>query len=108
MPDKPLTIATYAAGASLAAVTLIYVFGPTFFLDDEANSTKKKGVVGLSNAANDCFINSILQALAGLPDLRIYLIRETHRRKLDGPEVYHVIPERLTSENEQVQPWKLE
>lgn len=108
MPEKPLTIATYAAGASLAAITLVYVFGPTFFLDDDATSTKKKGVVGLSNAANDCFINSVLQALAGLPDLRIYLIRETHRRKLDGPEVYHVDLERLSAENANVRPGKLE
>jgi ubiquitin carboxyl-terminal hydrolase 16 len=38
----------------------------------------------------DCFINSVLQALAGLPDLRKYLIREIHRRKLDGPDVYKV------------------
>lgn len=94
MPEKPLTIATYAAGASLAAITLVYVFGPTFFLDEDAASTKKKSVVGLSNPANDCFINSVLQALAGLPDLRLYLIRETHRRTLDGPEVYDVDPER--------------
>jgi ubiquitin carboxyl-terminal hydrolase 16 len=108
MPEKPLKIATYAAGASLAAVTLIYVFGPTFFLDDENSSTKKKGVVGLSNAANDCFINSVLQALAGLPDLRIYLIRETHRRKLDGPEVYDV-PERSPGlANERVPPATLD
>ncbi|OAL49479.1 cysteine proteinase [Pyrenochaeta sp. DS3sAY3a] len=104
MPEKPLTIATYAAGASLAAITLVYVFGPTFFLDDDAASSKKKGVVGLSNAANDCFINSVLQALAGLPDLRIYLIRETHRRKLDGPQVYQVDPER----NATTRPAKLE
>ncbi|KAF1830706.1 cysteine proteinase [Decorospora gaudefroyi] len=97
MPEKPLTIATYAAGASFAAIALVYVFGPTYFLDDDAASTKKKGVVGLSNAANDCFINSVLQALAGLPDLRIYLIRETHRRLLDGPEVYHVDPERQSA-----------
>ena len=92
MPDKPLRIATYAAGASLAAITLVYVFGPTFFLDDEAayssRSSRKKGVVGLVNPANDCFINSILQVLAGLPELRLYLIREMHRRKLDGPELY--------------------
>lgn len=108
MPEKPLTVATYAAGASLAAITLVYVFGPTFFLDDEASSTRKKGVVGLSNAANDCFINSILQALAGLPDLRIYLIRETHRRKLDGPELYHVDPESLTLERRNTKPWKLD
>ncbi|KAL3427972.1 ubiquitin carboxyl-terminal hydrolase [Phlyctema vagabunda] len=91
MPDKQLTIATYAAGASLAAITLVYVFAPTFFIDGEPNtsaSTRKKGVVGLVNPANDCFINSVLQALAGLGDLRLYLIRETHRRKLDGLSVY--------------------
>lgn len=110
MPEKATTIATYAAGASLAAITLVYVFGPTFFLDDEAtsSSTKKKGVVGLSNAANDCFINSVLQALAGLPDLRIYLIRETHRRKLDGPEVYLVDPDKSNADNATIRPGKLE
>lgn len=92
MPDKQLTIATYAAGASLAAITLIYVFAPTFFLDgDSTTSTAgfhKKTVVGLFNPGNDCFINAVLQALAGLGDLRVYLIRETHRRKLDGLEMY--------------------
>ncbi|MCJ1368712.1 hypothetical protein MMC16_007857 [Acarospora aff. strigata] len=92
MPERPLIIATYAAGASLAAATLVYVFGPTFFLDGESSttstSTRRKGIVGLSNPANDCFINSVLQALAGLGDLRIYLIRELHRRELDGPEIY--------------------
>ncbi|OCL13109.1 cysteine proteinase [Glonium stellatum] len=108
MPEKPLTIATYAAGASLAAITLVYVFGPTFFLDDESSNSRKKGVVGLSNSANDCFINSILQALAGLGDLRLYLIRETHRRELDGPEVYEVDSEKLSQEKNAIKPWKLE
>ncbi|KAH8586161.1 hypothetical protein B0O99DRAFT_83711 [Bisporella sp. PMI_857] len=91
MPEKPLTVATYAAGASLAAITLVYVFAPTFFIDGDSNgsaSSRKRGVVGLSNSANDCFINSVLQALAGLGDLRHYLIRETHRRSLDGPDIY--------------------
>jgi ubiquitin carboxyl-terminal hydrolase 16 len=109
MPEKPLTIATYAAGASLAAITLVYVFGPTFFIDgDAANSAsaRKKGVVGLSNPANDCFINSVLQALAGLGDLRIYLIRETHRRRLDGPGVYAHLVEDPARKN--LPAWKIE
>lgn len=98
MPEKSLTVATYAAGASLAAITLIYVFAPTYFLDSGPSaassnplaviSSRKKGVVGLANAANDCFINSVLQALAGLGDLRLYLIRETHRRNIEDPWVY--------------------
>ncbi|KAI1460422.1 cysteine proteinase [Annulohypoxylon moriforme] len=92
MPEKPLTVATYAAGASLAAITLFYVFAPNFFLDGDSNPKGKKGVVvGLSNPANDCFINSVLQALAGLTDLRIYLIRENHRRHIDEPWVYQDI-----------------
>ena len=92
MPDKPVTVAAYAAGASLAAITLFYVFGPTFFIDGEnsfnTSDGRKRGIIGLSNPANDCFINSVLQALAGLGDLRLYLIKELHRRELDGPEVY--------------------
>lgn len=91
MPEKQLTIAGYAAGASLAAITLVYVFAPTFFIDGDANGTvsgKKRGAVGLVNNANDCFINSTLQALSGLGDLRLYLIREIHRRDLDGDKVY--------------------
>ena len=95
MPERPATVAAYAAGASLAAITLFYVFGPTFFIDGD-NSTsggKKKTIVGLINPANDCFINSVLQALSGLGDLRLYLIREIHRRNLDGPELYSALPE---------------
>jgi ubiquitin carboxyl-terminal hydrolase 16 len=95
MPDKPVTVVAYAAGASLAAITLFYVFGPTFFIDGEnsynTSDGRKRGIIGLSNPANDCFINSVLQALAGLGDLRLYLIRELHRRKLDGPEVYEQV-----------------
>ncbi|KAK5132678.1 hypothetical protein LTR08_008722 [Meristemomyces frigidus] len=116
MPERPLTIATYAAGASLAAITLVYCFGPTFFLDDEAanssRSSRKKGVVGLANPANDCFINSVLQALSGLPELRLYLIRETHRRRLDGPELYKDLTAALEEEqkrnnSKQSPEWKL-
>lgn len=116
MPEKPLTVATYAAGASLAAITLVYVFGPTFFLDDEAanssKSSRKKGVVGLVNPANDCFVNSVLQALAGLPELRLYLIKEMHTRKLDGAELYNDLTAALQEQSKesggvQVPEWKV-
>src|ERR1700709_824538 len=100
MPEKPLTIATYAVGASLCAISLLYVFGPTFALDGDG-STSKRGVVGLVNPANDCFINSVLQAMAGLPDLRKYLIRETHRRSLDGPQVYKAMMEQVEGVSQQ-------
>ena len=50
------TIATYAAGASLAAITLVYVFGPTFTLDGDQNgnlkSSSRRPAVGLHNPAN--------------------------------------------------------
>jgi ubiquitin carboxyl-terminal hydrolase 16 len=94
MQEKPSTVAAYAAGASLAAVALFYVFGPNYTIDgdESSDSNRKKSIVGLSNPANDCFINSVLQALAGLGDLRVYLIRELHRRELDGPEIYNAVP----------------
>ncbi|WPH02017.1 Hypothetical protein R9X50_00487100 [Acrodontium crateriforme] len=118
MPERPLKIATYAAGASLAAITLVYVFGPTYFLDDAAaqssKASRKKGVVGLVNPANDCFINSVLQALAGLPELRVYLIREIHRRRLDGADMYTDLTAALEEQNERrtarskpIPEWKL-
>ncbi len=96
MPDKPLTVITYAATASLAAVALIFLFNPNYLIDGDSStssaSTRKKGIVGLSNPANDCFINSILQSLAGLGDLRLYLIRELHRRELGDPAIYTTVP----------------
>ena len=109
MPDKPLTVLTYAASASLAAVALVYFFNPNYLIDGESSSSassRKKGVVGLFNPANDCFINCVLQALAGLGDLRLFLIRETHRRELGSPEIYESTP--LKDENgKNVSPEKL-
>lgn len=104
MPDKP-TVVSYAAGASLAAAALIYVFGPTFTLDNEATNTRKKTIVGLRNQANDCFINSVLQALAGLGELRVYLIRETHRRRIEDPAVYANL---VQPDGEELPMWKIQ
>lgn len=97
MPDKPLTVLTYAASASLAAVALVYLFNPNYIIDGDPSSSassRKKVVVGLSNPANDCFINCVLQSLAGLGDLRLYLIREVHRRDLGPVAVYDLVPPR--------------
>jgi ubiquitin carboxyl-terminal hydrolase 16 len=97
MPDnKPTTVAAYAAGAGALAIAAFYVFGPTFFLDGEnsqiTSDGRKRTIIGLSNPANDCFINSVLQALAGLGDLRLYLIRELHRRGIEDSEMYESPP----------------
>ena len=95
MPDKPLTVLTYAASASLAAVALVYFFNPNYMIDGDSSSSassRRKGVVGLYNPANDCFINCVLQSLAGLGDLRLYLIREVHRRELGPGAIYELVP----------------
>ncbi|CEJ82636.1 Putative Ubiquitin carboxyl-terminal hydrolase [[Torrubiella] hemipterigena] len=105
MPERAGSVVSYAAGASLAAVALIYVFGPTFTLDADGSSSKKKTIVGLRNQANDCFINSVLQALAGLGDLRIYLIRETHRRRIENPSVYATI---VQPDGQEMPAWKIQ
>lgn len=59
--EKHVTLA-YAATASLAAVTLVYVFAPTWFIDSTSSSSKdrKRCVVGLVNPANDCFVGYTL------------------------------------------------
>ncbi|KAJ6446146.1 ubiquitin C-terminal hydrolase [Purpureocillium lavendulum] len=107
MPDKSATVVSYAAGASLAAVALIYVFGPTFTIDhDSTAGSRKKTIVGLRNQANDCFINSVLQTLAGLGDLRMYLIRETHRRRIEDPAVYANLVQPLSGSR--LEQWRLQ
>lgn len=90
MSKQNLSTVTYAAGAGLAAIALVYVFAPTYVID-ESSSPRKPHAVGLRNIGNDCFINSVLQALAGLPDLRLYLIRETHRRAIDADVYSHLV-----------------
>ncbi|KAM0246207.1 hypothetical protein ACHAQJ_010298 [Trichoderma viride] len=106
MPDKTSSVVSYAAGASLAAAALIYVFGPTFTIDHDTTSSRKKTIVGLRNQANDCFINSVLQALAGLGELRVYLIRETHRRRIEDSAVYANLVQPL--DGKQIAQWKLQ
>jgi ubiquitin carboxyl-terminal hydrolase 16 len=95
MPERPLAIASYALGASLCAISLLYVFGPTFAFDGDNVGSSKGRIVGLENPSNICFCNSVLQALANLSELRMYLIREMHRRRLDGKAVYSAYPDEV-------------
>ena len=96
MSKQNLSTVTYAAGAGLAAIALVYVFAPTYLIDE--TSPRKPHAVGLRNIGNDCFINSVLQALAGCGELRLYLIRETHRRAIDA-DVYTRLVQPAPSEN---------
>ena len=75
MRDDPWQVVTYTAASIAAACTLVYVFGPSIFPSGDSSSQQqqREGVVGLRNAANDCFINSVVQALAGSNVLRHYL-----------------------------------
>lgn len=61
------SIAIYTSIGIATAAILAYVLEPNIFevIDDENKS--RNLAVGLSNPGNDCFINSVLQALAGLP-----------------------------------------
>ena len=83
MPDDASRIARYIALGSLAAASIFYVFGPSLFPDHDFKGTKKHGAVGLSNSANECFINSVLQALAASEKLR------SHFKSLGGLEAEH-------------------
>ena len=74
MQQKSTTVAVYAATAAFAAASIAYIFGPSIFPDDSGyRNARVGGAVGLSNPANDCFINSVLQALAGVDGLSVYL-----------------------------------
>lgn len=86
MPEKPVPTLAYLVGCGLATAALLYVFNPTYSQDNDSASRQR--IVGLYNPQNLCFCNSVLQALANSPSLRKYLIREVHRRNLDGPQVY--------------------
>src|SRR5690606_15301216 len=83
----------------------VYVFAPTYLIDE--NAPRKPHAVGLRNIGNDCFINSVLQALAGCSELRLYLIRETHRRAIDS-DVYtrYLVPPAPT-EGRTLREWQL-
>jgi len=89
MQDRNATIALYAAGATVAALGLAYILGPSIFPDDAGyRDTRVGGVVGLSNPANDCFINSVLQALAGVEGLKEYLEKLQHEYTTDSGYIH--------------------
>jgi len=57
-------------------------------------SSGRKAWLDFRILQNDCFHKLSTTGVGWIGDLRLYLIRETHRRKLDGPEVYaHPVPD---------------
>ncbi|KAJ8414481.1 hypothetical protein AAFF_G00036830 [Aldrovandia affinis] len=51
---------------------------------ESMNSKSTKGVVGLRNLGNTCFMNSIIQCLSNTQDLRDYCLHNSHRRDLNN------------------------
>lgn len=89
-PSSPHTI-QYTLLTTLAALSVFYIFGPSLLRDPNPSpsqtKSKRPGAVGLSNQANDCFINSVLQLLAGSVRLRRYLetaVRFERREEGEG------------------------
>ncbi|KAJ8606114.1 hypothetical protein MRB53_041190 [Persea americana] len=108
--DPPIRVATYAAVASFSAAALVYIFGPSIFPGSTSApgdstlstpGTRSSAATGLSNPANDCFINSTLQALAGLDAfcaaLRAYAVAFRSRSQKELAE--HQDHSDKTSEN---------
>jgi ubiquitin C-terminal hydrolase len=58
------------------------------FVDDSDEETPRKGVVGLNNLGNTCYLNSVLQTISNLDDFRTYLLSGTFVNELkDGIEL---------------------
>ncbi|KAI9663384.1 MAG: hypothetical protein M1831_002668 [Alyxoria varia] len=83
MPDQSWDIASYALASAVAAAAVVWVLRPSLFPFEELDEPLiKGGAVGLHNRANDCFVNSVLQALVGSVQLRRYLLQQSSRSQL--------------------------
>ena len=51
--------------------------------DDDINESSKRGLVGLSNLGNTCYMNSILQCLANTPPFAHYFVSRQYEKDLN-------------------------
>ena len=79
MRGQSWDIAGYALASAVAAAAVVWVLGPSLCPFEELadEPLKKSGAVGLHNRANDCFVNSVLQALVGSVELRRHVSQQS-------------------------------
>ena len=98
MRENLATVTLYATTAAFAAASLAYVFGPSLYPDPDAHVSSRSAVVGLANYGNDCYINAVLQAIAGLTRFETSLSQ--HCQKLEDLSKV-VISDRQYASNEE-------
>ncbi|VTT56932.1 unnamed protein product [Fusarium fujikuroi] len=105
MPEKSASVVSYAAGASLAAAALIYVFAPNFSIDHDATSSKKKSIVvtqGLKemlDALNERPIyKKSISPFQFVKVLEAAFKQRISRQQQDAQEFLQIVAERLKDE----------
>ncbi|QGI59017.1 hypothetical protein CEK26_001142 [Fusarium fujikuroi] len=96
MPEKSASVVSYAAGASLAAAALIYVFAPNFSIDHDATSSKKKSIVDALNERP--IYKKSISPFQFVKVLEAAFKQRISRQQQDAQEFLQIVAERLKDE----------